>query len=75
MRLMTAASTAPMMLDVPKPLPLGMAARVLSSMPPPNILSIAGRVRARAGQGAACGEKPDRAKAALASPNWLVAER
>ena len=60
-----------MMLDVPRPLPLGMAASVVSSIPPPKSPSISRRVRASLGQTAASGEKPERARAALARPNML----
>ena len=52
-------STAPMMLEVPSPLPLGMAARVVSSIPPPKSLSIvAERPRAPAASPSLSRRKP-----------------
>ncbi len=41
-----------MMLDVPRPLPLGMAARVVSSIPPPKLFSISRSVLVPRGQAA-----------------------
>ena len=64
-----------MMLDVPNPLPEGMAAKVVSSIPPPNFFSMSASVRVPFGQAAVAGENPDRARAALARPNRLAGFR
>jgi hypothetical protein len=60
-----------MMLEVPRPLPLGMAARVVSSTPPPKSFNISLSVPAFRGQAAESGENPDITRAALARANRL----
>jgi len=68
-----ATITAPMMLDVPRPLPLGIAAKVVSSIPPPKASRIFLRVFLPVRP--LCGERPDRTIAALASAKLPVAWR